>query len=436
MRIHFAAVLFARNLLASLLRRIFSTRTWCACTALVAVVVAPIPDTARAADFALRDDDRVVFLGDALIEREPAYGYWETAITAGVPQRRVIFRNLGWSGDTPFGEARSGFDTTAEGFERLREGVVRLAPTVVVVGYGANDAYAGAAGLPNFVQGMHALLDALSPTEARFVILSPLKQEDLGAPLPSPAAHNADLALYRDALRQIADQRGHHFIDLYGWLEAYRQAPDAPPLTDDGVHLTAYGYWRLMEPILEGLGVGCEPWSVEMNADGAVVAAHATRVDVGRAANGSLTFETNDARLPLPPAPGDSAGVVKAQMPVRNLRIAGLSPGRYSLAIDGRPVATVSAEELAKGVAIRSGPEFEQTESLRETIRAKNQLYFYRWRPQNETYLFGFRKHEQGNNAREVPMFDPLVEQQEELIASMRAPATHRYEIRRVGQNP
>jgi lysophospholipase L1-like esterase len=48
-------------------------------------------------------------------------------------------------------------------------------------------------------------------------------------------------------------------------------------------------------------------------------------------------------------------------------------------------------------------------EPLRTAIRKKNELYFYRWRPQNETYLFGFRKHEQGKNGKEVAEFDPLV---------------------------
>ena len=51
----------------------------------------------------------------------------------------------------------------------------------------------------------------------------------------------------------------------------------------------------------------------------------------------------------------------------------------------------------------------KKAEVLRSAIRKKNELYFYRWRPQNETYLFGFRKHEQGKNAREVAEFDPLV---------------------------
>jgi hypothetical protein len=33
-------------------------------------------------------------------------------------------------------------------------------------------------------------------------------------------------------------------------------------------------------------------------------------------------------------------------------------------------------------------------------------LFFHRWRPANWTYLFGFRKHEQGRNAVEIPRFD------------------------------
>jgi len=62
----------------------------------------------------------------------------------------------------------------------------------------------------------------------------------------------------------------------------------------------------------------------------------------------------------------------------------------------------------ALGLAAEGGYS-ETMEPLRQAIRKKNELYFYRWRPQNETYLFGFRKHEQGKNAKEVAEFDPLV---------------------------
>ena len=74
---------------------------------------------------------------------------------------------------------------------------------------------------------------------------------------------------------------------------------------------------------------------------------------------------------------------------------------------------------------------FEQAEKLRETIVEKNRQFFHRWRPQNETYLFGFRKHEQGQNAREVPLFEPLVEEQEKEIAELRVPVAHVYEIKK-----
>ena len=61
-------------------------------------------------------------------------------------------------------------------------------------------------------------------------------------------------------------------------------------------------------------------------------------------------------------------------------------------------------------------------EKLTNQIKAKNKLFFYRWRPQNNTYLFLFRKHEQGQNAREIPMFDPLIEEKESLILQSKMP--------------
>ncbi len=58
-------------------------------------------------------------------------------------------------------------------------------------------------------------------------------------------------------------------------------------------------------------------------------------------------------------------------------------------------------------------------EALRPLVVAKNQLYFYRWRPQNEIYLFGSRKGEQGNNASEVQLFEPLVSEKETAIQAV-----------------
>jgi len=62
----------------------------------------------------------------------------------------------------------------------------------------------------------------------------------------------------------------------------------------------------------------------------------------------------------------------------------------------------------------------EKGVKLRETIVAKNKLFFHQWRPANETYLRLFRKHEQGQNVKELPMFDPFIEEREKQIEALR----------------
>ena len=57
--------------------------------------------------FEFRDGDRVVFLGSAFIERLQNTGYLETMLTAAIPSKNITFRNLGWSGDTVWGDARA-----------------------------------------------------------------------------------------------------------------------------------------------------------------------------------------------------------------------------------------------------------------------------------------------------------------------------------------
>lgn len=81
-------------------------------------------------------------------------------------------------------------------------------------------------------------------------------------------------------------------------------------------------------------------------------------------------------------------------------------------------------------------PDDTAYDLLRRAIVKKNELFFHRWRPANWTYLFGFRKHEQGQNAGEIPKFDPLIEEWEarilKLIASEQATAASTREMARM----
>src|SRR4051812_47105543 len=48
--------------------------------------------------FELRDGDRVVFIGNTFVERDIQYNYLETLLTIAYADRKVTFRNMGWSG--------------------------------------------------------------------------------------------------------------------------------------------------------------------------------------------------------------------------------------------------------------------------------------------------------------------------------------------------
>lgn len=86
----------------------------------------------------------------------------------------------------------------------------------------------------------------------------------------------------------------------------------------------------------------------------------------------------------------------------------------------------LTGAHLAKQTGGDAGGDFRPSENLLDAIVAKNRLVFYRWRPQNITYLALFRKHEQGNNYAEIPQFDPLIEKADAEIDRIKRTMTMR----------
>jgi lysophospholipase L1-like esterase len=214
-----------------------------------------IVSTARSASdepFELKDGDRVAFIGNTFVEREQDYSYLETLLRPRWPDRKISFRNLGWSGDTVFGHARGYFDGAEQGFARLNTIVHDLRPTVIFISYGMGESFDGEAGLPSFRTGLERLLDTLKDLNARTVVIGPIKHENLGPPMPDPAGHNRLLRLYADAMKDVATKRGHRFVDMY---ELLGDGDVKSPLTENGIHLTQYGYWRAARAIAKGLGL-------------------------------------------------------------------------------------------------------------------------------------------------------------------------------------
>ncbi len=309
---------------------------------------------AEAPKFELRDGDRVLLLGDALLERENTLGFLEARMHAAWPSTKFTVRNLSWAGDTPKGWSRASFDAPQKGYERLKEQIALVKPTVVFLGYGmaaslqemtdrSNDIMLNRDTARYGEEPMTAarfkkelgelMTDIQSSTEdtkgtekpsvnsvpsvdkkVRFVLLSPIRHEDLRKTRPGtmdPTKHNELLVQYSKSAEELAAERGTTFIDL-----------KSVSGTQDGIHLT----------------------------------------DKGNAALASVIFP----KSPIP-NPQSLAAILK-----------------------------------------------------------KNDLFFHRTRPANSTYIFGFRKAEQGRNAVEIPQFDPLVDAVDAEIDALKRGGTGR----------
>jgi hypothetical protein len=391
---------------------------------LLVLLVSPTV-VADAAKVEFKDTERIVFLGNDFFDHEIDQCYIETLLTSRFPQKNLTFRNLGYSGDNVWCDARtlcSGWDQFGpadQGFERLRKLLGQIKPTLVFVAYGMNESFQGQAGLEHFRDGLNRLLDMLTAGGARVVLVSPIPHENLGPPLPDPAAHNRDLLAYSDAIRQTAASRLMAFVDLMAGMAEKSPPTPGEALTRDGIHLMPAGYRKAATIIGRELGYTARGWAIKVDsASGNVGATGISVKHVSHSAN-RVSFEATADMLPVSsPAPADE---------ILMIQVLNLGPGQYALTIDGHATATATARDWATGVKIAAGPDFDQAEALRKKIVEKNFDFFNYWRPENDTYIFGYRKHEQGRNAVEIPRFDQMIPARENETAKLREPIEHKY---------
>lgn len=299
----------------------------------------------------INDDDRVLLIGDAFIERENNYGYLESRMRQEFPGRNFAVRNLGYSGDSPLGASRASFDPVEKGTESLKQQLAVVKPTVAVLGYGMaaslddltyreNDpvlnpdpARYGLDHSPEkFRKELLALMELIKQAspggKVRFVFVGPIRHEDLRSTrpgLPDPAEHNALIAEYEKVIETLAAEQKSPFV-RGEWKKSANI--DLAQATDNGIHLTPRGLQAMSQSFAAQLG-----WK--------------------------------------------TAAVWDAETPAQK--------------------------------------------TLREAILQKNALFFHRSRPANYTYIFGFRKGEQGRNAVEIPKFDPLVDKAEANVIGISA---------------
>lgn len=272
---------------------------------------------AQAADQGIvRPGDRIALIGSGWVERMHNHPWLETMLTLQVPG--VTFRNMGWSGDTVFGDARAVFGARPDGYQRLMRDLEYAAPNLAILCYGENEAHGNQAQREEFLKGYHKLVEDLKRKGCRIVMVIPREREDAGPQFPNPRYYNSNLSQLAEGIRKIAADHQATIVDL-------RQFGSGKRYTEEGVVWNDQGYKDSAKEILNQLGYK------------------------------NPAFD----------------------------RVAAKST--------------------------------ELTE-LQSAIQSKNEWFFHRYRPQNETYLFLFRKHEQGNNAVEVEQMEKFVRDGESKI--------------------
>jgi len=347
-----------------------------ASTALTSLQAAP-------AEFAIRDGDRVVLLGDSITEQRLYTTAIEAYTLARFPQWKLTFRNIGWGGDTAHGA-----------LNRAGRDMLPLKPTFVTIDFGMNDHGYRAFDegiFNNYTNKQAGLVSLLKTHAARVALVTPQPIEDK-RPDPDKDVRNESLRKMSDGLRVIAAKEGILFADQFDpYMAVMMKARQADPNViiggGDAVHPGPVGQMIMAWAILKSLGAPALVSSAELNgANGKVMASTGCQITAAKVDAGVVTFTRKDAVLPMPINPqADSVTnliPLLADLSRYELKVTGLTAPKYQLLIDDKPAATFTAAELAKGcnLTLTAGPITEQARQLWALVTEKNNVFFQRWR--------------------------------------------------------
>ena len=270
-----------------------------------------------------KQNEKVVFLGNAFFENAIDNGEIETALSIRFPKKNITFRNIGWSGDNVYAHARTRargggrFGNPEKGFEILTKQISDLKPDKIFIAYGFNESFDNEAGVDAYRKGLNRLLEMLGQHCPELILISALPMEKgFGIPAEHIEARNRELKKYAETTEEVGIKGNYNFIDLFTPFSKETK------YTTNGIHLSVNGYRKAGEMIAQAL------------------------------------------KLPAP-----------------------------ALKIDS-----------------------EKADQIRNTIIKKNTLFFHRWRPRNDAFVYGERKDEQRIAQEEPAQIEPFIAKQEAAI--------------------
>lgn len=221
----------------------------------------------------------IILIGNNLGSRMMNFGHFETEMHLRYPDSLLYIRNMCDGGNTPGFRPHSGrpspwafpgadkFQTElarnsdSQGhYETPDEWITRHKADIIIAFFGYNESFQGKQGLENYKAELDAFIkhtldqkyNGLTPPQ--LAIVSPIAFENLSDKydLPDGKQENENLALYAEAMKEIAANNKVLFLDAYSpsakWFES-----TADQLTVDGSQLNDEGYRKFSVLLADGV---------------------------------------------------------------------------------------------------------------------------------------------------------------------------------------
>ena len=405
-------------------------------------------------EFALRDGDRVVLLGDSITEQKLYTSYLEAYTLTRFPKQKFTFFGRGWGGDTAWLRMRSFPDekalhaATGDAQQKLIEAsvddplkrdVIAVKPTLVMINFGMNDHNYEPFRediFKTYVRSQTHLVKTLAKNGARVVLLTPQPIENRSSN-PATDARNQALVKFAAGLKEVAAKEGATFVNQFDPYMAILQREHALDMNarvggDDEVHPAPVGHTLMAAIILQQLNapalVSSANLEVAADQSAKLVSAAKCAVTNVQFENNKLSFERADECLPMPVDERAMAALKLApvldELNRYELKVTGLPADRYDIMIDDERVTTLTKQELAKGwnLAVSAGPISKQARDVLALIIKKGPVVQTLWEAQI---------HDRNNEIA------GLQKQRDDLEAQITAacqPKPHRFVLKPAGQ--
>jgi lysophospholipase L1-like esterase len=323
----------------------------------------------------LQDGDSIVFLGDSITHQVLYTQYVEDYFYTRFPKMRLKFHNAGVGGARAW-----------DALQRFDKDVAAYKPKYVTVLLGMNDgtyrAYDDAT-FKTYQKDMTEVLKRITDIGATPILMTPT-MFDARADRDNPrsnktpenrALYNSTLAYYGTWLREVAQENGWGFVDMWTPLNALtmeqRKTDATFTMIKDAVHPGDAGQLVMAVAIINDIAPSRRVSAITINRN------PAGQFKAGKPAGGTLTdlvagsekveFTWTADSLPWVVPAKAEVGVKLTKMGHKlgseSLQIVGLEPGQYALSIDGTEVGTYSADALGRRVELQGNdktPQYQQ----------------------------------------------------------------------------